>query len=361
VDTDDELRRLRVTAREFAVDLRARALAVDRAPGDLSAHLDAPGLGLVRELLGEPSRIRRSVACLLELARGDAGMVMCAPGPALAGVVVGQLGDQPHAQRLAAAVADGRTWAFMAITEPGAGSDAASLRTELRADGHGDYLLSGTKRYIGNGARGGVGVVFGRTGPGPLGIRAALVDAPSPGLSATPLDTIGLRGAGISEMVFDHVPVPGSALLGGHLPPTRRGLMGAIRAFNIVRVYVAAMAVGTAGAVHDAVLAETGPCAALDSAAARIAAGRRLTHLAAADVEADPRRGYLASAAKLAAVALVKKTCDRLPELLGPGALLDHPLLEKWWRDASAFEFMEGTSHIQLLNLAHRRAGSPGA
>ncbi|TDD94823.1 acyl-CoA dehydrogenase family protein [Actinomadura rubrisoli] len=355
MELDDDLLKIRDTAREYAADLRERALAVDAAPLDLEPHLRSPGLGLVRDLLGEPRRVRRVTVALLELARGDAGMVLAAPGPALAGVVVGLLGGPAHARRLAEAVRDGRTWAFMAITEPDAGSDAARLQARLRADGDGGYLLSGCKRYIGNGARGGIGVVFARTGTSPLSIRAALVEAPSPGLSAVPLGAVGLRGAGISEMVFVDVPVPGDALLGGHLPATGRGLLGAVKAFNIVRVYVAAMAIGTAAAVHDVVLAEAGPSAALESAEARIDAARRLVLRAAADVEADTGDGYRASVAKLAAVALARKVCDRLPELLGPGALLDHPLLEKWWRDAAALEFMEGTSHIQRLNVAHRR------
>ncbi|HEU5023990.1 MAG TPA: acyl-CoA dehydrogenase family protein [Spirillospora sp.] len=353
-DLADDLRALRGTARDHAADLRERALAVDAAPHELAPHLDCPGFRLVRDLLGEPLRVRRVTAALLELARGDAGMVLAAPGPALAGVVVALLGGPAHRERLAAAVQDGRTWAFMAVTEPDAGSDAARLRAALRPDGDGGYLLSGRKRYIGNGARGGAGVVFARTGKGPLSIRAALVDAPAPGLSAAPLGAIGLRGAGISEMVFSDVPVPGAALLGGHLPAAGRGLLGAVKAFTIVRVYVAAMAAGTARAVHETVLAETGPCGALDAAHARITAVERLVLRAAGAAEADPGDGRLASAAKLAAADLAVRACDRLPELLGPGALLDHPLLEKWRRDAAAFEFMEGTSHIQRLTIAHR-------
>ncbi|WP_165495384.1 acyl-CoA dehydrogenase family protein, partial [Actinomadura roseirufa] len=93
----------------------------------------------------------------------------------------------------------------------------------------------------------------------------------------------------------------------------------------------------------------------------RIAATRRLVLRAAGDVEADPDRGYLASAAKLAATDLARAVCDRLPGLLGPGALLDHPLLEKWWRDVAAFEFMEGTSHIQKLNVTHRALSGEAA
>ena len=355
---DDDLVKVRDTAREHAAALRDRALAVDLAPQDLRPHLECPGVRFVGELLERPLQVLRMTVALFELARGDAGMILAAPGPALAGVAVGLIGDQAQAQRLAEAVRDGQTWAFMAVTEPQAGSDATRLSARLRPDGYGGYLLSGHKCYIGNGARGRIGVVFARTGNGPRSVCAALVEAPAAGLSATALDSIGLRGAGISEMDFRDVPVPASGLLGQHRPAAERGIFGALRVFNIVRVYVAALAAGTAAAVHETVLAETGPHPVLDAAQARIAAARQLTLRAAASVEADFRNGYLPSMAKLAAVRIAKDACDRLPALLGRGALLDYPLLEKWRRDAMGFEFMEGTSHIQQLNVARHRIGS---
>jgi alkylation response protein AidB-like acyl-CoA dehydrogenase len=267
------------------------------------------------------------------------------------------MGSEEQNERLATAIAGGRTWTFLAITEPDAGSDATRLRTELRTDATGGYELYGTKRYIGNGSRGTFGVVLARTGPSPLSLRAVLVKAPAPQLRAHALDMVGLRGARISELTFDGLPVEPGDLLGGHLSKLRRGMWGVIQAFNTVRVQVSAMAVGTALAVHDYVRTErrewtVWELAELDTAAAEIEAVRLLTYRAAIEVDADRQRGYHASMAKTAAVALAKRVTTRLPRLLGRGALLEHPLLEKWWRDASAFEFMEGTSHIQRLHVA---------
>ena len=383
MELDSDLLAIRAGAREIAVGLRARALAVDAAPDRLDEHLD--GLQAVREMARPGMRCLEAAVGLIELAWGDAGLVLACPGPGLAGVVVALLGDEAQRAQLDAAVSGGRSWAFVAITEPGSGSDVAAMRTRLVPDGSGGpdvtdasgvadaageaggYLLNGEKVYIGNGARASAGVVFARSGDGPLAIRAALIQAPFPGLTATALDMVGLRGAAISRLCFDAVPVPPGALLGSHLRQVHRGMWGAIQAFNTVRVHVAALAVGTALAVHDYVRDARGrprqdEAAALDRIGARIETVRRLTYRAAAAVDADSGHGSLASLAKLEAVALAQQACTQLPRLLGPGALLDHPLLEKWRRDCVAFEFMEGTSFIQRLNVTHGylRAGLPG-
>lgn len=357
IELDASLRRVRNQARDVAVDLRTRALAVDAAPHRMDEHFDSPGLGAIQDLAQPGIGSLHTVVALIELAYGDAGMVLACPGPGMAGVALDTMGDDTHRERLAAALADRRSWAFLAVTEPGVGSDATRMTAELRPDPTGGYLLSGSKRYIGNGDRASIGVVFARTGPNPLSIRAALVSAPAPQLRTQTLDMVGLRGAQISQLDFTDLPVPDEALLGRHLRPTRRGMWAAIQAFNTVRVQVAAMALGTAWAVHDYVLAERGHAnpndtAQLATAYGRICTVRQLVYRAAAEVQADRQRGHLASLAKLQAVALARQVCASLPRLLGAGALLDHPLLEKWWRDSAAFEFMEGTSTIQRLNIA---------
>ncbi|GAA2368549.1 acyl-CoA dehydrogenase [Catellatospora methionotrophica] len=357
MDPDDELEALRAQAGEHAAQLRALALSVDAAPDRVDEHLSSPAMQAVRGLDPIALGARRTVAMLVELARGDAGMVLACPGPALAGVVTGIIGSPEQQERLRSAVADGRGWAFLAITEPDVGSDATALRTELRPAGDGTFRLYGVKRYIGNGARARIGVVLARTGPGPLALRAVLVDGASPQLRARPLDMVGLRGAQISELAFDGMPVGPQDLLGEHLSPLRRGMWGVMQGFTTVRVQIAAMAVGTSLAVHEYVHAQrrgwrTGELAVLDRAHAEIAAVHRLTQRAAAAVDADRRHTHPASLAKLAAVSLARTVTRRLPRLLGRGALLEHPLLEKWWRDVCAFEFMEGTSHIQRLHVA---------
>jgi len=352
---DTELNILREKAGEYAADLRARALSVDARPDDLDKHLDSTALRAIRRFDPISLGCLKSAVVMVELAKGDAGTVLACPGQSLAGILTGLIGDEDQRGRLATAVADGRSWAFLAVTEPTGGSDVPRLRTELRRDGDG-YRLHGAKRFVGNGSRGKTGVVLARTGPNPLSLRAALIEAPAPGLSAAPLDMIGLRGARISEMTFDGVPVRSADLLGSHLKSLRRGMWGVLQCFNVLRVQVAAMAVGTALAVHEYVRAErrewtVGEVSELDALAAEIESVRLLTFQAAADVDVDRTRGYSAALAKLTAVALCERVCARLPRLLGRGALLEHPLLEKWWRDSAAFEFMEGTSHIQRLHV----------
>jgi alkylation response protein AidB-like acyl-CoA dehydrogenase len=374
VELDDRLRSIREEVRGHAPGLRDLALAVDAYPEDMTAYLDRPAVRALHRLTMPapdgpgPSCLERVVG-LAEAARADAGVVLACPGPSLAGVVVELMADESQKARFYSALADGRSWAFCAITEPDVGSDAGRMRAGLRPDGSGGYLLSGVKRYIGNGSRGTVGVVFARTGPSPHAIRAALVEAPAPGLSATPLDMLGLRGARIAALTFTDLPVAADALLGGHLSAIRRGMWAAIQAFNNVRVQVGAMALGTAEAVHDYVRSRRPrhghrESAVLAAAEARIEAVRDLLYRAAAEVDAGPDagrgRGYLASLAKLESVALARRATTRLPRLLGRGALLEHPLLEKWCRDAAGFEFMEGTSNIQRLNVAQGYLGRVG-
>ncbi|MDX3231458.1 acyl-CoA dehydrogenase family protein [Streptomyces sp. ME19-01-6] len=375
-------RRMRARAREVAPALREAALAIDADPARMDDHLGNPAFRLFRamgiperfqdernraEVRGLPRDFLALMICSMELARGDAGTMFAAPAPALAGVVVRTIGDERQQASFYERIADGATWAFCAITEPQAGSDATRMQTALTpadpGDRSGDWLLNGAKKYVGNGSRGGVGVVFAQTGTSPLGVRAVLLELPAPGAHGEALDMIGLRGARISEMTFREVPIARDRLLGAHLPATRRGMWGAVTAFYGARVQVSATAVGLAAAVHDYVRAERRtPSPAerrvLETASLRIAAVARLVHRTALLVEADQGRGDASALCKLEAVRLVRDVTRRLPALLGRGALLDHPLLEKWARDAAALELMEGTSDIQRLRLAQDFARS---
>jgi alkylation response protein AidB-like acyl-CoA dehydrogenase len=378
IELSGRLLLLRDAVREAAMDLRVRALSVDADPDAMDQHIGCTGF-LTVQTAGTPPRYRAWSAparklfddgsCLeaavanLELARGDAGMILACPGPALAGVAVDYLGSHEQQELFYRRLEDGRTWTFFAMTEPGRGNDATAMRTRLDPDGSGGYLLSGGKRYIGNGARGGIGVVFARTGKSVLSIRAALVEVPARGWSGRRLDMIGLRGAYLSELEFDGVPVAGHMLLGGHLPAARRGMWGAIRTFNKMRIQVAALAVGTAMAICEYVAEQRTSMhrarragldlAGLDLAVARAEAARRLVYLAAARVDQDPDRGYLSCAAKLAATRMAVETARWGAAALGPASLIEHPLLEKWTRDVCSFEFMEGTDNIQRIHVAH--------
>ena len=373
MELDDKMRTLRAASRERAMFFRAQALALDADPDTVPRNLNRDDVDVVRRLMipaaHNPAPLRigsyvyegyhclDNVVGLCELAWGDPGFVLACPGTSLSGLVVAELGDEEQKERFFAEVLAEYQWTFFAVTEPGRGSDALQMSTELRSDGADGHTLHGAKRYIGNGARGSRGVVFARTGKHPLSIRGVLVEAPDPGFRAETLDMVGLRGAAISELTFDGVPIPPERLLGRHLPTSRRGFMGAMHVFNHMRPHVAAMAVGIAQAVHDYTTAQiTRPDAWLraefDQTGARIEAVRRLVYRAAAALDADSSDGRLGSVAKLEAVRLAAALTRRGPELLGRASLLEHPLLEKWQRDVTACEIMEGTSNIQRLAVA---------
>jgi alkylation response protein AidB-like acyl-CoA dehydrogenase len=361
-------REIRDVSRYAAEYLRAQALAVDADPDAMEPYLDSEVFAMIRQyglpveyresLPGTPLRIPDRVSCLentvgtLELARGDAAVALACPAPALAGTMVSILGDERQRERFFTRVHGGRTWTFFAMTEPDVGSDATALRTRLEKDGTGGWSLTGRKRYVGNAARGGVGVVFARTGRSPLSIRAVLVEPPQPGWYGRRLDMIGLRGAYISELEFDAVPVRDDQLLGAHLSVTRRGMWGAMQTFNAMRVQVAATAVGTALAMVEYVAEHRKGAPGAELVRGRVEAARRLVYEAAARIDQAPERGYLSSAAKVGATRVGVETARWAAGAVGPGGLIEHPLLEKWTRDVRAFEFMEGTENIHRLRLA---------
>lgn len=370
IEFDQRLHEVRDFCREAAEDLRARALSVDVEPDAAAEHFDSPVFALIRQS-STPARFRednpvvRDVplldtnSCLetvvgaLELARGDFGMMLSAPAPALAGVVVDLLGDERQKELFFTRLHGGRTWTFFAMTEPGRGNDATSMETRLERDADGGgWRLYGQKRYIGNGARGGIGVVFARTGKSALSIRAALVEPPDTGWQAKRLEMIGLRGAYLSELTFDGAPVPGDMLLGEHLPVTRRGMWGAIKTFNNMRIQVAAAAIGTALAMAEYVQDVRKGAPGAHLVQARAEAARELAYEAAARIDHDPEKRYLSSAAKLNATRMAVATARWAANSVGPAGLLEHPLLEKWTRDVCGFEFMEGTGNIQRLHVA---------
>lgn len=366
IELNDAQRELVAVCREAAVDLRARALAVDAAPDDMAEHLDSATMTLLRTA-GTPRRYRRGgpdfiarytedcvgrVISNVELARGDAGVMVANTGGGLAGICVEALGSQEQQDRFYEALADGRTWSFFAMTEPERGSDATAMRTRLEPDGDGDYRLDGEKRYVGNGSRGGIGVVFGRSGVSSLTIRAAILRRPTPGFTAQPLDMVGMRGLRISAMQFKDVAIPREDVLGAHLPASRRGMWGAARTFNVIRLQIAAIALGTGFGALDYVCEQRPGWDGTELVAARLEAARALLYDAAAEVDRSPDDRRPASIAKLHTTDLALRTTRWAAAALGPGSMLDHPLLEKWCRDVHAFEFMDGTSNILRLHTA---------
>lgn len=376
IELDDRLCALRGLGTEWAAQLRAAALDLDRDPSTIGGLLDEP---VVRFLAtarysraddAEPveagnhrffaDTALEQAVLFEELAWGDLGAIMASPGAPMAGAIVQLLGDEGQRRWFFGQLDERPSWTFLALTEPGHGSDAATMETSLIQDGD-RFLLTGAKRYVGNATRAGPGVVFARTGPGPLGVRAVLVPGPVPGFTATALPTLGLRGALLAAVEMDSVQIAPEWLLGQHLSSTRRGILSWVQTLNRIRPRVAAMGLGLARAAHDYARSKLPATRARDAErlaelALRIDAVRQLVLHAAAAVDADPANGYLPSAAKAQAARLAEDATLIATELLGPAARLEHPLLDKLVRDARGVEFMEGAGHLQRLGIAQQLA-----
>lgn len=361
---------LRWRMRELAEDFRTHALDLDRDPDRVTGLLGLPGvrylstLGVPAEFGGTPLRIGREsfdgrtaeqrVVIFEEFARVDAGITLAAPGPSMFGVLMERLGDRSQREAFYTRILSAPTWTCFALTEPGRGSDAGNLATQLERDGDG-YRLSGAKRFIGNACRASEAVVLARTRPGPLGVTAVWVDPADPGFKAEALPMLGLKGAQLGAVRLEGVVVEPGRVLGAHLSPAQRGIWSCIQVFNRLRPAVAAMALGIAGAAVDCVrelqprpgVATAERLAELD---ARIASVRALVGHAARAVDATGD-GRPASAAKARACELAEDATLEAAELLGPSARIESPMLDKLLRDARGIEFMEGTRNIQWLNL----------
>src|SRR5581483_736451 len=260
----------------------------------------------------------------------------------------------PWAAPLLTRVAEGHGVGAIALTEPEAGSDLASVATTAVRTGD-DYVINGQKRFITNGGRCDYYTVLARTGgPGARGLSLLYVQADRPGLSTGRVEKkMGLRGSATAEVIFDGVRVPVDQLIGTE----NRGFAQAMDGIEEGRVVVAAMSLGIAqGALNHAVqYAKTRkrfgkPIGAFQGLqfmradmAIKVDASRSLVYDAAEAVMArTPDAARLASAAKtFASDAAMEVTTDAVQVLGGYGYVSDFPV-EMLMRDAKINQIYEG-------------------
>ena len=265
-------------------------------------------------------------------------------------------------------VASGEVVGSFALTEPDAGSDAASLRTTALADGD-DYLINGTKRYITNAPSAGLFTVMARTNPdipGADGISAFLVPADTPGITIGRSEhKMGQQGSHVADVVFTDVRVPAGAIIGG---PARegQGFRTAMKVLDRGRLHIAAFSVGVA----ERLIAE-----ALEFAVGRVQFGVPIAQhqliqamLADSRTEAYAARCMVldaarrrdaglnvsteASASKLFATEMVGRVADRAVQIHGGAGYIADYAVERLYRDVRLFRLYEGTSEIQRLIIA---------
>jgi acyl-CoA dehydrogenase len=260
-------------------------------------------------------------------------------------------------------IATGEIVTSFALTEPGAGSDSASVQTKAVRDGD-TYRLTGTKRFITNADKASLFTVMARTGEaGAKGVSAFLVPRGQPGLSVgRPEKKMGQQGAHVCDVHFDGTPVPVANRLGEE----GEGFRIAMRVLDRGRLHIAAVCVGIAERlIADAVAyaAERRqfgkPIADFQLIQAMIAdsktetmAARALVLESAALKDRGDSITLEAAAAKYFASETVGRVADRAVQIFGgAGYVADHGI-ERLYRDVRLFRIYEGTSQIQQLVIA---------
>jgi alkylation response protein AidB-like acyl-CoA dehydrogenase len=371
--TDDQraLREeIRAVVRE---EIRPRVREIDEGcdyPRDLYAVMaehQLLGLSFPRELGGRCDSEVSWCAYVEELAKVSGTVSLMAAYIKLASLPLLLAGTEEQQQRIVPRLISGELLGSFALSEPNVGSDPAAMET--RAERRGDvYVLNGEKRFIGNAGLSDVYVVFARTGDaGSKGVSAMLVDGHAPGVSSTPLRTMGMPGWQLGAPRFEDVEVPTENLIGRE----GDGFRIAMATFDRSRPTVAAQAVGLGqGAIDLAVdyaarrhvfgqplLSHQGMQFKLADMEAEVAAARALTFQAATAVdEDDPRLTKLAAMAKMkASDAAMQVTTEAVQVLGGNGYLKDFPA-ERMMRDAKVLQIYEGANEIQRLVIARALA-----
>jgi alkylation response protein AidB-like acyl-CoA dehydrogenase len=360
---------VRDTAREFA---RARLAphareweAAGAIPRDVLDEMGALGfLGMtVPEPLGGAGLDHVSYAlALMEIAAGDGGVstLMSVNNAPVCAILVA-CGSERQQREYLQPLAAGRMIGAFALTEPHAGSDAASLRTTARRVA-GGYVLNGTKQFITSGAIAGVAITFAVTDPsaGKRGISAFLVPQGAPGFGVGRLEAkLGQRASDTAQLVYDDVYVDEGLRIGAE----GEGYRIALANLETGRIGIAAQSVGMAQAALDHALAYARerrafgkPLTEHQAVAFRLAdmatdveAARQLVLHAAALKDAGQPCLKEACMAKLFASERAERVASAAVQVLGGyGYVEDYPV-EKIYRDVRVCQIYEGTSDIQRL------------
>jgi acyl-CoA dehydrogenase len=329
----------------------------------------------------DPARVsetnRTAAVGAEELAWADASLLLCLPGPGLGAPPVRATGTPEQKKRFFGMFADmdkgDLKWGAYGLTEPGAGSDVAGIRTGCRKEGD-HWVLNGRKCFITNGGRAIWTVIFATVDPtlGRAGHRAFVVEKGTPGFLVGKIEEkMGLRANETAELVLEDCKVPAENLLGGEEAyQSKEGFMTAMKTFDNTRPLVGAMAVGIGRAAYEhardfvkdnyllsrpipryAAIAER-----LARAGRRLEAARMLVWRATTMADLGQPNAKEASMAKAAAGQAAIAACIDAIEICGAHGSLstEHALLEKWFRDIKVYDIFEGTGNIQRVVISKR-------
>jgi acyl-CoA dehydrogenase len=321
------------------------------------------------------------------LSWGDAGLYLSTPGGALGGAAVEATGTPEQKERFLKRFKEGEPkWAAMAMTEPHAGSDTASIRTNARLSDDGkEWIINGEKIFVTGGlmsARESPGfvVVWATIDPsaGRAGMKPFVVESGTPGMTVAKLEhKHGIRASDTAAIVFQDCRIPYDNILGS-AEVARKGFKGAMKTFDATRPAVAASALGITRATLEftaTYLKERGvqvrygaplhQQTAVERDLIQMEAQHRAAWLlvlkAAARMDAGQENTLEASMCKVKAGAVANFVAQKAVELLGPEGYSCKLLVEKWMRDARINDIYEGTGQINRLVVARRLLGYSSA
>ncbi len=367
---DEQL--LKSTVKDFVdKELAPRAAAYDESgafPHDNfqgMAELGLLGLTIDEEYGGSGGSFRLLAIAVEEIARACAATsVSYIAHLSLCAQFIHMFGTDGQKRQFLPKLANGEHIGAFALTEPGAGSDAAAMQTTTtRANG--SYLLNGSKTFITNAPEASIFVVMASHDRSlrARGINAVILESDTPGLSVNPLHgKMGMRASSVAEVVFQDCATPVENRLGGE----GEGFRETMHVLNSSRISIAAQCVGIAQAAYEAAVSHAKqrqafgqPLADMQAIqwmiadmATHIDAARLLVMRVASMRDAGMPIVKEASMAKLFASRVAVESADKAVQIHGGSGYFAPTPAERYYRDAKVTEIYEGTSEIQRLVIA---------
>ncbi|MEV7043494.1 acyl-CoA dehydrogenase family protein [Amycolatopsis sp. NPDC051061] len=357
----DDFVRTRVMPRELEI------MTTDAIPGDLrrqAAEMGLFGYAIPQEWGGLGLDLVQDVEVAMVLGYTSLALrSMFGTNNGIAGQVLVGFGTEEQRARWLPGIASGDVVASFALTEPGAGSNPAGLRTGAKPDGDG-WVIDGGKQFITNATEAGLFVVFARTKPASeagTGIAVFLVPADTPGITVGAKDAkMGQEGSRTADVTFSQVRVGPDALVGGDGDV---GYQAAMTSLARGRIHMAGLAVGAARRALDESVAYAATAtqggtpigdfqlvqAMLADQQTGVLAGRALAREAARLYVTGEDRRIAPSAAKLFCTEMAGKTADLAVQVHGGAGYMREVPVERIYRDVRLMRLYEGTSEIQRL------------
>ncbi|MDQ3707643.1 MAG: acyl-CoA dehydrogenase family protein [Chloroflexota bacterium] len=352
--------------RELAptVSERDEAGRFDRWVFDKCVEAGLAGLPFPESYCGAGGSILDYIIALEEIGRVESAQVLVLASHVAPMTCLLQHGTEEQKQRWLAPMCKGETLACFSLTEPGAGSDPASMKSRAVRDGD-SYVLNGRKTFATNSGEADVYILFAMTDPEAAGrgISAFIIPRDTPGLSfGEPIQKMGVRTSVQREIYLEDVRLPSDQLLGQE----GGGLRIALAALDVGRIEIAAQGVGLSQGAYDFALnhakgrVQFGQAIGQNQAISFMLAdmhvateaARMLTYRAAMSYdEGKPFAKEAAMAKLLATDTAMKVTTDAVQILGGFGVTKASPA-ERFMRDAKVTQIYEGTNQVQRMVIA---------